>query len=96
MLTHVLEVANQNIKINLQGNRTDGNYCGGKHSIMYKCVRFLSCTPATNVTLYINNSQKNLLTLFTLCSPDFYKFTGLIFLVEGKFSGPAQANANEQ
>ena len=36
---------------------TDGSYTCGEHSIMYKLVKSLSCTPETNVTLCVNYTQ---------------------------------------
>ena len=37
---------------------TDGNYtCGSEHSITYRDVESLCCTPATNITLCVNCTQ---------------------------------------
>ena len=37
---------------------TDGSYTCGKHSIMYKIVESLCCTPETNITLHVNYTKK--------------------------------------
>ena len=36
---------------------TDGSYTNGEHSIIYKLVESLCCTPETNVTLYVTYTQ---------------------------------------
>lgn len=42
----------------------DGSYSCGEHSIMYKRVEFLCCTPKTNVTLCVSYIQiKNFFSL---------------------------------
>ena len=36
---------------------TDGSYTGGEHSVIYKLVESICCTPETNVTLCVNYTQ---------------------------------------
>ena len=36
---------------------TDGIYTCGKHSIMYRLVKSLCCTPENNVRMYVNYNQ---------------------------------------
>ena len=38
-------------------HETDGSHTCGEHSIMYKLVQSLSCTPETNVTLCVNYTR---------------------------------------
>ena len=42
-----------------------------EHSIMYKLIKSLCCTPKTNVTLYVNYTQKEFFKVniqnFTVC-----------------------------
>ena len=47
---------------------TDGSYTCSEHSITYRVVQSLCCTPETNVTLYVNDmsikkKQRNVKTL---------------------------------
>ena len=44
----------------------DGSYTCGKHSITYREVESLHCTPKTNVTLCVNYDQIKKLKIFNV------------------------------